>query len=196
MIMKKTTLVLLLVVLTLIVGGCSAYPNSTPAVNQPVANLNQPETNVNQPATALGVVPGTGAPLIQVSTKASFGDFFVGNNNMTLYFRTNDGVNQSNCTGSCATIWPPLLAPEIPPVAANVTGTIGLTNRADGTRQVTYNGWPLYYYSGDLSAGDTNGQGVAGVWYVASLKLNASAKASTPPVNSSSATPPSSNYSY
>ena len=32
--------------------------------------------------------------------------------------------------------------------------------------QVTYNGWPLYFYAGDTAPGDTNGQGQGGVWYV------------------------------
>jgi hypothetical protein len=42
---------------------------------------------------------------------------------------------------------------------------VGTVTRADGSRQLTLDGWPLYEYSGDLSAGETNGQGVDGTWY-------------------------------
>ena len=48
-----------------------------------------------------------------------------------------------------------------------MTGTFASFVRADGTTQVTHNGMPLYYFAGDTKAGDTNGQGVNGVWFVA-----------------------------
>jgi predicted lipoprotein with Yx(FWY)xxD motif len=43
---------------------------------------------------------------------------------------------------------------------------VGSITRDDGTTQGTYNGWPLYYFSGDSAAGDVNGQGVNEVWWV------------------------------
>ena len=45
---------------------------------------------------------------------------------------------------------------------------LGITTRKDGSVQVTYNGWPLYYYDKDKAPGDATGQGVGGVWYVVS----------------------------
>ena len=45
-------------------------------------------------------------------------------------------------------------------------GRIGAAARADGSDQVTYNGWPLYYYAADEKPGDTKGQDVGGVWFV------------------------------
>jgi predicted lipoprotein with Yx(FWY)xxD motif len=44
----------------------------------------------------------------------------------------------------------------------------GTTKRTDGTTQVTYNGWPLYYFAKDKAPGDVTGQGVGSVWYVVS----------------------------
>jgi len=51
-----------------------------------------------------------------------------------------------------------------------VTGALGVFTRPDGTRQVTVNGWPLYYFAGDLKPGDANGDGVNNNWYV--IRLN------------------------
>jgi len=45
---------------------------------------------------------------------------------------------------------------------------LGTTTRKDGKLQVTYNGWPLYYWIKDVKAGDTSGQDVGGVWFLVS----------------------------
>ncbi len=75
----------------------------------------------------------------------------------------------SACTGGCATTWPPLTVTSAGSVTGGtgVTGRIGTMTRADGTLQVTYNGAPLYFYSGDAAAGDAHGQGIGGVWFAA-----------------------------
>ena len=72
-------------------------------------------------------------------------------------------------TGNCATNWPPLLTNGTPVAGTGVDASkFGTTTRADGTTQVTYNGWPLYYYAKDQQPGDTNGDGVGNVWYLVS----------------------------
>ena len=67
-------------------------------------------------------------------------------------------------------MWTPFLTNGAPVAGAGVTasmlGTITLSN---GTTQVTYNGWPLYYYKLDAVAGDTKGEGVLSNWYVITL---------------------------
>lgn len=79
---------------------------------------------------------------------------------------------KSTCNGACAVEWPPLRATRKPTVGSGVNAAIVATStRSDGTPQVTYNGHPLYQYSVDQKAGDTNGQGVnafGGLWYVLS----------------------------
>jgi hypothetical protein len=42
---------------------------------------------------------------------------------------------------------------------------LGTLTRSDGSVQVTYNGWPLYTYTQDTAAGQTNGQGYKSLWY-------------------------------
>ena len=97
----------------------------------------------------------------------------------TLYWFGPDTASKSNCTGSCAQIWPPVKGPAT--AGSGVTGTLGTVNRSDGTVQATYNGHPLYTYTADTAAGQANGNGVnayGGVWYQATAF--GSAPATTP----------------
>jgi predicted lipoprotein with Yx(FWY)xxD motif len=88
----------------------------------------------------------------------------------TLYLFKNDSGTTSSCFGACAANWPPLRARGAPTVGSGAKESlVGTTMRSDGKAQVTYNGHPLYVFSGDEKAGDTNGEGVnafGGNWYV------------------------------
>src|SRR5262249_5603827 len=88
----------------------------------------------------------------------------------TLYYRTTDTPSASTCTGGCASTWPPLLTSGSPVAAASLPGKLGSLGDANGT-QVTYNGHLLYTYAGDSKPGDTNGEGIEGVWFVATPPL-------------------------
>lgn len=123
-------------------------------------------------AALLGVLAlAPGATRAQTATSVAIGtttagDVLVGPNGMTLYLFTRDAPGVSNCSGGCLTAWPPLLvdAGIDPTAAAGLTGTLAVIDRAEG-RQVTYNGWPLYYYAQDAAAGDAVGENVGGVWF-------------------------------
>jgi predicted lipoprotein with Yx(FWY)xxD motif len=108
---------------------------------------------------------------VSTTASSSLGAYLTGQNGMTLYVLTSDTPDTSTCTASCATNWPPLTVPSgttaTSPVGA--MDSFGTITRPDGTTQVTYNHMPLYYYSGDSAAGDTNGEGKLGVWFVAPL---------------------------
>ena len=79
----------------------------------------------------------------------------------TLYQFSQDTRDTSNCTGTCAQNWPPLMAPAGQPTTPpGITGTLGVLSRPDGGRQVTYNGIPLYYFARDTQPGETNGAAV------------------------------------
>jgi predicted lipoprotein with Yx(FWY)xxD motif len=86
----------------------------------------------------------------------------------TLYRYTPDGThNKATCTGTCASLWPPLLVPKGDKFRGGAgVGRLGTATLSDGQRQVTYHGMPLYRYQVDTSPGQTNGQGVGGVWWV------------------------------
>ena len=105
---------------------------------------------------------------VQVSKDAKLGDILTDSKGMTLYQFAKDQANVSNCSGGCATAWPPLVvaAGQAPTAGDGVTGKLGVITRQDGSLQVTYNGLPLYFFASDSKAGDTTGQGVGGVWSV------------------------------
>lgn len=79
---------------------------------------------------------------------------------MTLYTFRNDAGSVSNCYDGCAEAWPPFLASA----SAKANGSLGVTERKDGTRQWTLQGKPLYFWQGDSAVGDATGDGVGGVW--------------------------------
>ena len=108
-----------------------------------------------------------GPAAVDVSQNASLGSFLVDAKGMTLYLFTQDSPNTSTCYAGCATAWPPLLTNGAPTAGAGVTAALlGTTKRKDGTSQVTYNGWPLYYWANDKAPGDTTGENVQNVWFV------------------------------
>ena len=106
----------------------------------------------------------------------NLGNILVDSQGRTLYlFRSDSGTN-SACTGACAIDWPPLRATDKPTVGGGAAASIVATSaRSDGKPQVTYNGHPLYLFSGDQKPGDTNGEGVnafGGLWYALSSAGN------------------------
>jgi predicted lipoprotein with Yx(FWY)xxD motif len=76
----------------------------------------------------------------------------------------------SNCNGACTNTWEPVLVQHGSRIFVDGVSTaqVGIITRADGTRQVTLGGWPLYLYTGDAAPGDIKGEGVGGQWFAIS----------------------------
>ena len=103
------------------------------------------------------------------TSHSELGVLLTDDSNRTLYLFTRDERNDSNCYDQCAQRWPPLLTVGDPVAEEDVTSDLlGTITREDDSIQVTYNGWPLYYWFQDEKPGDTNGQDVGGVWFVVS----------------------------
>jgi predicted lipoprotein with Yx(FWY)xxD motif/plastocyanin len=107
--------------------------------------------------------------VIAIATDPTLGSYLTGANGKTLYVFHKDAPGRSACSGGCATNWPPFILAAGDSVSGGpgVTGPFATLARDDGTTQVTYDGAPLYYFAGDAKPGDTNGEGVSGVWFVA-----------------------------
>jgi predicted lipoprotein with Yx(FWY)xxD motif len=115
-----------------------------------------------------------GAATVRVGTvvklrATSFGKVLVDARGRTLYLYTPDSKGTSACYGACAAAWPPLLTTARPRGLGGARSSLlGVTRRKDGRRQVTYAGHPLYRFASDAKAGETNGEGLQGVWWVVS----------------------------
>jgi predicted lipoprotein with Yx(FWY)xxD motif len=117
------------------------------------------------------------------------GSVLTGPNGRTLYYLTTESSRSIQCTGACSSTWPPLVVAGGSSLTrgTDVTGTLSTVTRPDGTTQVTYNGHPVYYYSGDAMTGQANGQGVRGVWFVVKSGASAGGGSSTPQTSTGSA---------
>jgi predicted lipoprotein with Yx(FWY)xxD motif len=113
-----------------------------------------------------------GAPATVGVANVGLGKILVNSHGRTLYLFQKDSGGTSACYGACAVNWPPLRASGKPTLGSGADRSlVGTTARSDGKPQVTYNGHPLYLFSGDAKAGDTNGEGVrtfGGTWYAVS----------------------------
>lgn len=110
-----------------------------------------------------------GGTTVMTSENPDLGTIFTDAEGMTLYIFLNDtpGSGESTCYDQCEQNWPAFSADEPLTLPDGVSGELGTIERTDGTMQVTYNGWPLYYWAADQEPGDTTGQGVGDVWFVA-----------------------------
>ncbi len=119
------------------------------------------------PAPASSAAPA-GSLKIATSSVSGVGTVLVDTKGFTLYHLKTETNGKIVCSGSCTSVWPPLLLPAgvtSATAGSGVSGKLGTILRPDGGTQVTYKGMPLYTYSGDQSPGQANGQGIQGVWF-------------------------------
>jgi predicted lipoprotein with Yx(FWY)xxD motif len=193
--MKRTHLIVtVLATLTLLVSACS--PQVTPAAAPPPVDTAVPATAMPAATSNTGsnssASMASGPANVMLGKDDKLGSFLVDDKGMSLYLYTKDTPNISNCYDKCATAWPPLLTAGNPVASDGVDASkFGTTTRKDGSMQVTYNGWPLYYYVKDTKPGDVVGQDVGNVWYVISptgekVESMAEATPTTAPASSAS----------
>lgn len=112
--------------------------------------------------------PVSGDTSVLVTEDAELGEILTDAEGMVLYSFGNDeqGSGVSTCEDSCLANWPPFVADDPLTLPEGVPGELTQIERSDGSMQVAYNGWPLYYFVGDTAPGDTNGHNVGDVWFV------------------------------
>ena len=99
---------------------------------------------------------------------SELGEIVVDAEGATLYVFLADEGSDSTCYEGCVENWPPLTVEGEAVAGEGIDASLGTTERTDGSTQVTLDGHPLYYFAGDETADDVNGQGVGDVWYVVS----------------------------
>jgi len=180
---SKTFIVTLLVALMVLVSACAPAPTPAPTqvppTQAPAATAAMPAANTPAAASSSGsgstmsdtptaaAAMASGPAAVNVSKNAKYSAFLVDGKGMTLYLFTQDTPGKTTCYDQCATYWPPLLTSGTPTAGTGVDASkFGTVTRTDGSTQVTYNGWPLYYFAKDKQPGDTTGDGVQKVWYL------------------------------
>lgn len=100
-------------------------------------------------------------------SNSALGNVLTGLAGKTLYFFAADANGQSACSGTCLEKWSTFYN-EKPLLGTGLTASdFSFITRADGNKQTTFRGWPLYYYNADSQRGDVGGDNLANLWYVA-----------------------------
>ncbi len=198
-------------VVALIAAACGS---STPSASTHKSSPSDTQAAAGSPGTT-----AASQVVADAMSNAKIGStILVNSSGMTLYKFSADSGGKSGCSGTCATVWPPVTVASgaTPKGGSGASGTFGTITRSDGTLQVTYNGDPLYTFSGDTTAGATNGQNITsdgGTWTVVTASgasttpvapvTPATTPATTPPAKAPAATkpptttkPPAGGYGY
>ena len=149
------------------VAGCGGSSSSSSAPASGGTNASSGSSGGYGYGGGGGSSSATAVTLKAVSSP--LGTILVDQDGKTLYLFEADSKNKSNCSGGCLNLWPPVMANGKATAGSGVTA--GMIGTATGSSQVTYAGHPLYWFSGDTNAGDTNGQGLddfGGEWYAIS----------------------------
>jgi len=104
---------------------------------------------------------------VKIRTDATFGDVLTNADGFTLYFFAPDSKGEATCLEGCTAAWPTFYEEELTLDANLDANDFETITRSDGAKQTTYKGWPLYSFSNDSSAGQINGDGNGGTWFVA-----------------------------
>jgi predicted lipoprotein with Yx(FWY)xxD motif len=160
-------------------SAAAAAAASTPAASTPAAS--SPAAS-SPPAS--GAAAGASGGTVITTAKSSAGTFLTTGSGKAVYLWVKDTGDMSNCTGACAGAWPPVTTTGTATATGGAKASdIGTITRSDGTKQVTYDGHPLYYFSGDSGPGTATGQGSDGFgakwWLVSPTGSDVTASVST-----------------
>lgn len=153
-------------------------------------------TNTGSSASAVNAAPA--ATVVQ-TRDTSLGRILVDAQGRSLYLFAKDSGPASTCTGSCASVWPPVPVAATPTVSGSASAAdLGVIAGSDGVKQLAYAGHPLYYFAGDSKAGQTRGEAIdefGARWYVVDPAGAAVTSLSSNPAGNAP-TSPSGGYGY
>jgi predicted lipoprotein with Yx(FWY)xxD motif len=158
----------------------AAVPSSAPASSATAAaTATKSGSKKAKPHKSVAPLPSGGdqsipavGTTVMIVQKSAIGYVLAEANHQVVYTYSKDKKNgKPTCTGACAETWIPATGtPEAGP-ADVFSGQFGLVTRANGVKQITYNGLPLYLLK-DAKPLSVSGNGQGGVWHV--VKLSAS----------------------
>ena len=172
----------------LLAAACSSAGSSS---STPAASSSAPASaSAPSSAPASGGASASGATVIKTAS-SSGGTFLTDGSGRAVYLWAKDSGGMSACTGACAGAWPPVTTTGTATASGSAKASdLGTITRSDGSKQVTYDGHPLYYFSGDSGPGTATGQGSDGFgakwWLVAPTGSDVTASVSSFTASSSS----------
>jgi predicted lipoprotein with Yx(FWY)xxD motif len=133
-------------------SSSSATAAATTGATGTTATVPKPPPNPEEGTTFVTLGSATGLGLILADSEGR-----------TLYAFSSDAGGVPSCYGACEKAWPPLIISKGEPEPSNGASAakLGIVERKDGTKQVTYAGQPLYAFTGDKSPGQANGNGAS-----------------------------------
>jgi predicted lipoprotein with Yx(FWY)xxD motif len=159
----------------LLVAACgSSGSSSTSSAAAPTT-----AAPASAPASTSASAPASTTATLKTE-HTSLGTVLANTQGMTVYWFAADHGTTSACSGACAAAWPPVLGAPQAMAGVTLTGALGTITRSDGTKQATWDGHPLYTFSGDTAAGQVSGNKVNGfgaLWYAVTLSSSTSAGA-------------------
>lgn len=176
---RYTFSMIIVMLVALIVAACGGPSSPSSAPGSTTTTAGAPTTSTTAPATP-GVTPTEPSSVPKVAVRVGTATVHGKSEKVlanaagkTLYYLTSDTATHIACTGRCTTFWPPLISTGLPTSSDALPHKLSIRRDANG-RQVEYDGHLLYTFSGDLSAGQANGEGITsfgGTWHVATPGL-------------------------
>jgi len=151
-VLKRATMAVF--VLALVAAACSSDDDAADTTTTTAAQTT---------TTAAPVEAGA----VLAAADSALGEIVVDDEGFTLYVFIPDDGGESTCYDDCASAWPPLVGEAVATGSVDAA-LLGTSPRTGGAQQVTFNGWPVYFFAGDAVPGDVAGQGLNDVWYVIS----------------------------
>jgi predicted lipoprotein with Yx(FWY)xxD motif len=164
--MRKSGLtVVALGALAVCLSACASNPSSSAGSAYGGATTSAASPTASSGSGVMASEPKTAVLTIR---KTKIGYVLANARGYTLYWYSKDlkGGGSSACTGQCLSLWPAVTGRPAAVSGIKLNGVLGTITRPGGIVQATYNGYPLYTYAADNGPGDTEGNGVAGVWHV------------------------------
>ncbi|MDF2066749.1 hypothetical protein [Bacillus sp. Cr_A10] len=152
--MKKVIFTLTILSIIFALAACGISTEEKTETNQP--NQAQTEQSEQVPADSL-----------QLLENEKAGEYLADPQGRALYYFKKDEAGKSNCSGDCLANWPAFTQEDFAvPEGFDKKDFNTITREDKGVKQVTYKGFPLYYFAKDQQEGDVNGQGVKDVWFI------------------------------
>lgn len=154
-------------------SGASSTAATSIASTDATAVSAAPATTSGPASSEAPAASGATSEATLGTVETDLGTILVDGEGRTLYAFVPDAQGPSTCTDDCVGAWPSFTGPAEPAEGVDAALMATAARSDDGTEQVTYNDWPLYYFANDSAPGDVNGQGVGDVWFVVGVDGNA-----------------------